>query len=133
VATVYPFSGAPTTHRVALADTGVEVFAMCAIDALGIPFLAGQAAHISSRDPTSGEGIDVWVDPTGPRRSDPPGTAVTIGVSGNGPSASCCCPHINFVAERARANVPVLELDAAIDAGRHIFGSLLDAEEGRGP
>ncbi|MGH3546890.1 MAG: organomercurial lyase [Pseudonocardiaceae bacterium] len=32
----YPFSAAPTRHRVRLA-TGVDTYAMCVIDALGIP------------------------------------------------------------------------------------------------
>ena len=125
VATAYPFSGAPTAHQVSLPDSDVEVFAMCAIDALGIPFMASRRARISSRDSTTGQPIEVWVDPAGERRSEPRGTAVTIGVSGDGPSASCCCPHINFVADRTRAAAPVLELDEAIDVARHIFESLL--------
>jgi hypothetical protein len=125
VATAYPFSGAPTPHRVSLPDSGVEVFAMCAIDALGIPFMASRPAHINSRDAIDSGPIELWLDPAGERRSEPPGVAVTIGVSGDGPSASCCCPHINFVADPARAGAPVLELDAAIEVGRQIFGSLL--------
>ena len=130
VATAYPFSGAPTPHKVALPDSGVEVFAMCAIDAIGIPFMAGRTARISSRDATNGEPIEVWLDPAGERRSKPPGVAVTIAMSGDGPSASCCCPHINFVADPARAAAPVLALDEAIEVGRRIFGSLLaDSEE----
>ena len=54
----YPFSGVPTMHRVRLtpdsdagAISGVAVFAMCAIDALGIPLMLRCNAQISSRDP----------------------------------------------------------------------------------
>ncbi len=36
VSVAYPFSGFPTPHMVTL-DGGVRVYAMCAIDALGIP------------------------------------------------------------------------------------------------
>lgn len=32
---------------------------MCAIDALGIPFLAGRSARIHSRDPETGDPIEV--------------------------------------------------------------------------
>jgi hypothetical protein len=41
----YPFSAVPTRHRVRLA-TGVEVYAMCAIDALGMPAMLGVDAVI---------------------------------------------------------------------------------------
>src|SRR5262245_36793335 len=44
----YPFSGVPTAHHV-LIDGHPMLYAMCAIDALGIPFMLGQGAKIRSR------------------------------------------------------------------------------------
>src|SRR5215472_13503582 len=51
----YPFSGLPTPHRVLLAPDAQEVaeqqvFAMCALDALGIPLMLHRAATILSED-----------------------------------------------------------------------------------
>lgn len=43
----YPFSNEPTPHHVQLAD-GPRVYAMCALDALGIPFMLKQDATIHS-------------------------------------------------------------------------------------
>jgi len=68
----YPFSGVPTPHRVALfADRSGErtdlveahVFAMCALDALGIPLMLRRAAVITSADGHTGEAISVLVRP----------------------------------------------------------------------
>src|SRR6266568_8658416 len=50
VAVAYPFSGTPTPHRVAL-DGLPAVYAMCAIDALGLPAMAGRDGQITSADP----------------------------------------------------------------------------------
>jgi hypothetical protein len=58
VAVAYPFSGTATPHEVALVQSRTLVFAMCAIDALGIPFLARQPALVRSRDPTTSESIE---------------------------------------------------------------------------
>lgn len=64
----YPFSGVPTAHRVRLtpdsnagAISGIEVFAMCAIDALGIPLMLRCNAQISSRDPLTHSPVSITV------------------------------------------------------------------------
>lgn len=45
IASAYPFSRLPTAHRVEITDAQ-PVYAMCAIDALGIPFiLAARSPH----------------------------------------------------------------------------------------
>ena len=64
ITAAYPFSGVPTPHRVALvparADTPpTEVYAMCALDALGIPLMLGREAAITSADPLTGEVVRV--------------------------------------------------------------------------
>jgi alkylmercury lyase-like protein len=43
----YPFSGVSTAHQV-LTDAGTPLYTMCAIDALGIPFMLGQGASVRS-------------------------------------------------------------------------------------
>src|SRR2546421_3905818 len=46
VTVAYPFSGTPTPHRVWL-DGLPTVYAMCAIDALGLPAMAGRDTRIT--------------------------------------------------------------------------------------
>ena len=58
VAVAYPFSGTPTPHRVELDDLPA-VYAMCAIDALGLPLMAGRDGQITSADPHDGTPIVV--------------------------------------------------------------------------
>jgi alkylmercury lyase len=60
VAVAYPFSGTPTPHRVRL-DGLPAVYTMCAIDALGLPAMAGRDGQISSADPHEGTPVEVTV------------------------------------------------------------------------
>jgi Alkylmercury lyase len=136
VAVAYPFSGMPTPHRVRL-GTGSEVYAMCALDALGVAFMLDAPTDVVSRDPKTAESIEVSVRPHG--RSDwrPADAAVVVGCGGTGTSAACMCPHTNFVAstdhghalmEEMQGSVSLLSMSDAIEAGRELFGDLLDDE-----
>lgn len=133
----YPFSAVPTRHRVQLAG-GVEVYAMCAIDALGIPPMLGADATFTTTDPVGGAPITVTA--LGGRFDwDPPTSVVFVGArSGRGPSAENCCDYLNVFTDRHQAetwirahpHVPGEVLppaDAAL-LGRKIFAGLL-AEE----
>ncbi len=71
ISVAYPFSAFPTAHRVELADAH-SVYAMCAVDALGIPFMLKRDASICSTDPLSHEPIHIQVR-TGEALWDPPG------------------------------------------------------------
>jgi hypothetical protein len=62
IAVVYPFSGCPTAHRVSI-DGRPEVYAMCAIDALGIAAMLELPIEVLSRDPVNGGEVWVRVDP----------------------------------------------------------------------
>lgn len=117
----YPFSGVPTAHHVHLEATpeqpAVELYAMCAIDALGIPLMLRRAATITSADGLTGELVCVSVVPSvpdtpAPERADDehwsacatwdPAEAVVVAhpedhehERGVG-DADSCCPIINF-------------------------------------
>jgi hypothetical protein len=138
IAVAYPFSAFPTRHRVRLGaglDT-VEVFAMCAIDALGIsPMLGGATTRIDSVDPITGLPVTVTAV-AGRTRWAPPTAVVFVGADpAGGPSADCCCDYLNFFSGtdaattwmRAHPHVPGLVLgpgDAEALAAR-LFGPLL--------
>ncbi len=136
IACAYPFSGPPTPHRVAPAG-GRAVYAMCAVDALGIPFMLGRDATITSADPTSGGPVRVEVR-AGQARWEPAGAVVFVGKAcEEGPSAQVCCSVIHFfrsavsAAAYRRANPGlqgrVLAAAEAVEAGRRVFGGLLAA------
>lgn len=58
ITVAYPFSATPTRHRVRIADQ-VDVYAMCAVDALGMSAMLGQDTRIESVDVTTGQPIAV--------------------------------------------------------------------------
>lgn len=130
----YPFSATPTRHRVRLKN-GVEVWSMCAIDALGIPAMLGQDAVISSTDPVTGAPVTL-TSTTGTLRWEPATAVVFVGQRpGGGPAASACCDALNFFTDRDNGRtwtsrhpeVPGRVVDQA-DAeriGRQTFGPLL--------
>ena len=63
-----PFSGVPTQHVVE-AD-GIQYFANCAWDALGIPAALHKAATVRSRCAQSGEPFELKIGLQGPDASD---------------------------------------------------------------
>jgi hypothetical protein len=134
IAVAYPFSAAPTRHRVRIGDH-VQAFAMCAIDALGIAAMLGQDTHIHSTDPTTGNSITITT--TGDHSSWQPPEAVVFlsSTAGDGPSADCCCDYLNFFSHLATAaewttaqpHVPgaILSARQAEQLGRRLFAPLL--------
>ncbi len=136
ITAAYPFSAVPTRHRVQISGEAT-VFAMCAVDALGISAMTGRPVVIESADPSTGEPITVEVD--GASSSWDPATAVVyVGRTGGdcaGPSASVCCGYMNFFATRAAASAwaashpeitgGIVGQDRALQTGIGIFGQLL--------
>ena len=135
IRSMYPFSAMPTPHRVSV-EGGRPVYAMCAIDALGIPFMLERDAVIESLDPTTDTPIRVEVR-GGAARWDPPSAAVLTASSegAGGPKAERCCPVMNFfataeAAEAYHAAHPavagrVLTQEEAVAHGKRYFGGLL--------
>jgi hypothetical protein len=135
ITVAYPFSGRPTAHRVRFPG-GREVDAMCAIDALGIASMFGQAIEVESRDPVSGEEIRARVAPDGAAEWSPGSAVVVAGVLDR-QSDSCrgCCPVLNFFVSPANAESwlaqhpevrgDVISMPDAAAAGRAVFGEVL--------
>jgi hypothetical protein len=134
VAVAYPFSAAPSGYRVQL-DGTPPVWAMCAIDALGIPQMAGRDGVITAADPLSGEPVHVGIR-DGRWAWQPPETLVLWAHAATGePAAACACPHIHFVTSEhhARAYLSghqgltggLVGQPAAIALAGAVFGPLL--------
>jgi NAD-dependent dihydropyrimidine dehydrogenase PreA subunit len=137
VAVAYPFSGTPTPHRVQL-DGLPAVYAMCAIDALGLPAMTGRDGQISSADPHDGTPIEVAVH--GGTWTWTPASAVVVAGRATGSGTDCgsfeaMCPNTVFHAtpQSARAwlarhggiDAQILDQDTAVECGRLNFGALL--------
>jgi Alkylmercury lyase len=131
----YPFSPTPTPIRVTW-DGGPEVYAMCAIDALGTSAMLGRPVTITACEPGTGRAITVTVG--GARARWAPRTAVVFaGDAGDPacPSADRCCGYISFfttsLAARAWARRhpeitgTVLRRAGALRIGIDTFGALL--------
>ena len=134
VALAYPLSAHPSRHRVEL-DDGRQLWACCAIDALGIPAMVGVAGTVVAQTP-GGEGeVHVQVGPRGEPIADPVEAVVLAGVAGDGTTACRACPFINFFGSEATASAfqeqhpemtaSVLSIANAATAGRRLFGDLL--------
>ncbi|MER5795240.1 alkylmercury lyase family protein [Streptomyces sp. NPDC001980] len=132
----YPFSAVPTAHRVTL-ESGVSMWSMCAIDALGIPEMLGTDAVIASPDPVTGEPVTVSSE-NGHMVWEPDSAVVVAGRrSCSGPAAAVCCDALNFFtsADSARSWLEqhpdvqgkTLSQQQAAKIGRQIFGPLLAA------
>lgn len=133
VTVAYPFSGTPTPHRVRLVG-GPELTAMCAIDALGVPQMAGADGVIDSADTVTGAPIRVQVI-GGEWRWEPSTAAVLAVREAGGRSCDDTCPHMGFHTTPADAATyleghpditgEVLDHATAIEVARLLFGPLL--------
>ncbi|ORB48096.1 hypothetical protein BST43_25210 [Mycobacteroides saopaulense] len=138
IASVYPFSATATEHRVRI-HGGAEVYAMCAVDALGISaMLGGRPITIDSVDHHTSGAIAIRVDGDA-ATADPESVVVFLGMQmAEGPLAETCCGHINFFTDYESAETwsaahpqvtgTVLDLAAATRCGVALFGSLLTRE-----
>jgi Alkylmercury lyase len=129
----YPFAPTPTPHTVSLGDT--NVFAMCAIDALGMPFMLGTDAVITSTDPHTGQPVRVTIT-NGAATYQPTEAVIVYAATGaTGRSVDTCCSTINFftnadsahawIAAHPGLTATILDQEQAITLGRDIFEPLL--------
>jgi len=135
IVVAYPFSGRPTAHRVQIAG-GRFVWAMCAIDALGIAPMLDLPIEVRSSDPITGDEIQVQIAANAAAHWQPAEAVVLAGSACAGPSFSGCCAVLNFFSSAASAEQYLREhpdvrghaisLPEALEAGRLVFGSILE-------
>jgi hypothetical protein len=134
IVSAYPFSGSQTAHEVLL-GAHTPRYAMCAIDALGMPCMLGQAARIRSMCFFCQKPVTVDIT-DGLLQGVSPSTLVVWLSEQDG----CCvaevrCPVMNFFCEEAHLqawhtttpqergrSLTALE---ALEVGRAAFGALL--------
>jgi hypothetical protein len=136
----YPFSPAPTAIRVSWAGSPT-VYAMCAIDALGMSAMLGRPVTITAAEPDTGREITVTVD-ADHARWRPRSAVVFAGEAGdaNCLSVDRCCGYISFFATARSARAwarrhpeitgKVLRRGWALRTGIDEFGTLLRPADG---
>jgi hypothetical protein len=136
IAVAYPFSGRPTAHSVHF-ESGHEVAAMCAIDALGMAPMFDEPIEITSRDPVTDDEIRVRIAADGDGAWQPESAVVFAGALDRGQDSCCgCCPVLNFFTSTDTAECwlerhsevrgHVISMREAIAAGRAVFGDVFD-------
>jgi hypothetical protein len=113
-----------------------EAWAMCAIDALGTAAMLRRTVEVLSRDPVTGESIEITVAPDGTATWQPREAVVLSGSVCDGPSYRSCCEVLNFFSSRVNAERYVAEhqdvqghqvtIPEAVAAGSAIFGDVLE-------
>ncbi|MBY8864500.1 organomercurial lyase [Streptomyces sennicomposti] len=99
----YPLSAAPSPHRVDI-HNGPSLAAMCAIDALGVPLMAGTAATIVSHAPDTGQQIRVSRRRDGHRHWEPAATVVVLATATCTGRIAYACRHTAFHAAHEQAH-----------------------------
>lgn len=134
ILSAYPFSGDPTVHQVLL-HGGKSLYAMCAIDALGIPFMLGQGASIRSTCFFCGKPVRVEVQKGVLEKIEPPTAVVWFSERRGCCVAEARCPLINFFCHEGHLQAWLatspdergsgLSMLEALEVGKATFGQLL--------
>ncbi|MDI3461217.1 MAG: hypothetical protein OJF50_000038 [Nitrospira sp.] len=133
----YPFSSVATPHVVNF-DRWSEakpVYAQCAIDALGMPFMLRRDLSITSSCASCAKTIAITVRDQTIVAHSPSDTVVWAGTIQEGPVAASACPAINFFCSAAHVDGwlqrqpnpagSVIDLGEALYVGKAIFELLL--------
>lgn len=98
IVAAYPFSARPTPHRVRL--EGREVYALCAIDALGIAAMLKRPTRITSACAHCSNQVSLAVTADGETITEAEPSSImmwiAVAVAGQGCCAVTLCPEINF-------------------------------------
>jgi hypothetical protein len=136
----YPFSPSPTPIQVTW-EGGPRVYAMCAIDALGISAMLDRPVTITAREPDSGRPITVEVD-RNQARWRPRRAVVSSGTVRDADGACCAsadrsCGYVNFftsaraarewVSRHREVTATTLSQAQALSHGVAGFGTLMRA------
>ena len=131
---LYPLSPTPTPHLVRI--DGQPRYAMCAIDALGIPAMLDREVPIEAACGACRTSVRLVVRPGEVVAADPASTVVVARRDEREPAASACCPFTVFACTAhhgealvaATTGTHLLSLAEALSQGEVIFGDLRRAD-----
>jgi glutaredoxin len=128
---LYPFSTTATPHAVII--NGQRRFAMCAIDALGMPRMLGQKLVVEACCAICVVPITLRVRPGEIVTALPPTAMVVARRDEDAPAFTACCPYTVFVCGQEHgaqfldrvSSAHILPLSDALARAEEIFGGLL--------
>lgn len=95
IVSIYPLSLAPTKHKILLED-GKKLFAMCAVDALGVPNMFNRIVKIVSRCEWCKQKITIEIKNGEVLKKSHPHILIWSPKREETPAAETCCPMVNF-------------------------------------
>ncbi|UCE18143.1 MAG: alkylmercury lyase family protein [Gemmatimonadota bacterium] len=136
IAAAYPFSGSETSHTVTLKREGYgKIYTMCAIDALGVPFMFQCDVSIDSKCHHCGESIEIEIEDKKITFLKPESTVVWCDLEYSCCAATSLCKNINFFSsehhftewqkENQRVKGHLLQLNEAFYLGKLFFENRL--------
>lgn len=134
IVATYPFSNKPTKHKIVFSKDGARAYSMCAIDALGIPFMFQENVRILSHCGYCDKDLEIQVNDG--QASSNENTLVFFAFERSKHAATSLCPILQFFCCEShlanwRAVNPektgeMLNLNEALSLGAEIFGGTLD-------
>ncbi len=103
IVSIYPLSLTPTEHQIVL-DDGMKLFAMCAVDALGMPVMFNRAVKVVSQCERCREEVTVEIKNDEIASVSHPDVMIWNTSRGTAPAAESCCPLVNFFCCREHLN-----------------------------
>jgi hypothetical protein len=103
IVSIYPFSLKPTQHRIILED-GTELFAMCAVDALGVPMMLNRNVKIVSRCEECWQEMTFEIKNGKIARMSHSNATICSPKTQVYPAAETTCPQVNFFCSRKHAS-----------------------------
>jgi len=95
IVSIYPFSLTPTEHQIIL-ENGVKLFAMCAVDALGIPIMFNRNVKIVSKCEECKGKITIEIKNEEIAWISHPNIMIWSPGRQIAPAAETTCPSVNF-------------------------------------
>lgn len=92
---IYPISLIPTEHQVII-NEGSKLFAMCAVDALGMPSMFNKSAKIISQCKWCKQKITIKIENEKIVSKSHPNILIWSPKQQETPAAEKCCPIVNF-------------------------------------
>lgn len=131
IAAAYPFSGSETSHQVFLKRKGFKVYAMCAIDALGVSFMFDCDVSVDSLCFHCGDRIEIEVKNNEIVTLNPRRTVVWCDMEYSECAATSLCKNINFFSSedhykkwqrrKPKTKGYLLQIDEAFYLGKLFF------------
>jgi hypothetical protein len=103
IVSIYPLSLTPTEHKIALGD-GTQLFAMCAVDALGVPLMFNRDVMIVSQCEECKQEIMIEIKDEEIGCMSNPDLRICSPQSQIHPAAETCCPLVNFFCSKKHAH-----------------------------